>query len=147
MAPGGHPRRRRAKKEMGKDDFFPGRYAIRAARPMESCLKDFIRVRMGIQTGLTTLGERRDEWVEKAHKAHGLELTTVELVEYIACYCLLGEMSFDVTTGNFAKAVEEESQAPSHGINEVLKKLKQLEKRLEEIRVGKGDGQKNTPSK
>ena len=101
--------------------------------------KDFIRLRMEVQTDLNTLGERRDEWVEKAVKAHGLELTTVELVEYIACYCLLEDLRFDVTTGNFAKAVEEESETPSHGINEVLKKLEQLEKRLEEVKVGKGE--------
>ena len=91
---------------------------------------------MKIQTDLNTLGERRDEWVEKAVKAYGLELTTVELVEYIACYCLLEDLR---TTGNFAKAVEEERAAPSHGINEVLKKLEQLEKRLEEVKVGKGE--------
>ena len=101
--------------------------------------RDFMRLRMEIQTDLNTLGERRDEWVEKAVKAHGLELTTVELVEYIACYCLLEDPRFDVTTGNFAKAVEEDNETSSSGINEVLKKLEQLEKRLEEVKLGKGE--------
>ena len=32
---------------------------------------DFMRLRMEFQTNLNTLGERRDEWVEKAVKAHG----------------------------------------------------------------------------
>ena len=54
--------------------------------------RNFMRLRMEIQTDLNTLGERRDEWEEKAVKAHGLELTTVELVEYIACYCLLEDL-------------------------------------------------------
>ena len=107
--------------------------------------KDFIRLRMEIETDLNTLGERRDEWVEKVVKVHGLEFTTVELVEYIACYYLLEDLRFDVTTGNFAKAVEEESEAPSHGINEVLKKLEQLEKRLEEVKVGKGETVRKIP--
>ena len=107
--------------------------------------KDFIRLRMEIQTDLNTLGERRNKWVEKAVKAHGLELTTVELVEYIACYCLLEDLRFDMSTGNFARAVEEESEAPSHGINKVLKKLEQLEKRLEEVKVGKGETVRKIP--
>ena len=100
---------------------------------------------MEIQTDLNTLGERRDEWVEKAVKAHGLELTTVELVEYIACYCLLEDLRFDVTTGNFAKAVEEDNETSSSGINEVLKKLEQLEKRLEEVKLGKGETVRKVP--
>ena len=45
-------------------------------------------------TNFNMLGERQDEWVEKAVTAHGLELTTVELVEYIACYCLLEDLRF-----------------------------------------------------
>ena len=92
--------------------------------------KEFMRLRMEIQTDLNTLGERRDEWVEKAVKAHGLELTTVELLEYIACYCLLEDLRFDVNTGNLAKAVEEDNGPSPSGISEVLKKLEQLEKRL-----------------
>ena len=60
-------------------------------------------------------------------------------MEYIACYCLLVDLRFDVTTGNFAKAVEEDSETSSRGINEVLKKLEQLEKRLEEVKLGKGE--------
>ena len=107
--------------------------------------RDFMRLRMEIQTDLNTLGERRDEWVEKAVKAHGLELTTVELVEYIACYCLLEDLRFDVTTGNFAKAVEEDNETSSSGINEVLKKLEQLEKRLEEVKLGKGETVRKVP--
>ena len=107
--------------------------------------RDFMRLRKEIQTDLNTLGERRDEWVEKAVKAHGLELTTVELVEYIACYCLLEDLRFDVTTGNFAKAVEEDSETSSSGITEVLKKLEQLEKRLEEVKLGKGETSRKIP--
>ena len=100
---------------------------------------------MEIQTDLNTLGERRDEWVEKAVKAHGLELKTVELVEYIACYCLLEDLRFDVTTGNFAKAVEEDNETSPSGINEVIKKLEQLEKRLEEVKLGKGEKVRKVP--
>ena len=100
---------------------------------------------MEIQTDLNTLGETRDEWVEEAVKAHGSELTTVQLVEYIACHCLLEDLKFDVTTGNFAKAVEEESEAPSHGINEALKKLEQPEKRVEVVKVGKGEMVRKIP--
>ena len=100
---------------------------------------------MEIQTDLNTLGERGDEWVEKAVKAHGLELTTVELVQYIACYCLLEDLRSDVTTGNFAKAVEEDSETSSCGINEVLKKLEQLEKRLGEVKLGKGETVRKVP--
>ena len=37
-----------------------------------------MRLSREIQTDLNTLGERRGQWVEKAVKAHGLELTTVE---------------------------------------------------------------------
>ena len=54
--------------------------------------KDFMRLRMEIETDLNRLGDEKEEWVEKAVKAHGLELTTVELVEYIACYCLLEDL-------------------------------------------------------
>ena len=104
-----------------------------------------MRLRMEIQTDLNTLGERRDKWVEKDVKAHGLELTTVELVEYIACYCLLEDLRFDVTTGNFAKAVEEDNGPSPSGINEVLNKLEQLEKRLEEVQLGKGETARKIP--
>ena len=107
--------------------------------------RDFMRLRMEIQTDLITWGERRDEWVEKAVKAHGLELTTVELVEYIACYCLLEDLRFDVTTRNFAKAVEEDNGPSPSGIDEVLKKLEQLEKRLEEVKLGKGETARTIP--
>ena len=68
--------------------------------------KDFMRLGMEIQTDLNRLGERRGEWAEKAVKAYGLELTTVELVEYIACYCLMEDLWFDVDTGDFPNAVE-----------------------------------------
>ena len=33
--------------------------------------KDFMRLRMEIQTDLNKLGDRKEEWVEKAVKAHG----------------------------------------------------------------------------
>ena len=83
--------------------------------------------------------------MEKAVKVHGLELTTVELVEYIACYCLLEDLKFDVTTGNFAKAVEEDNGPSPSGITEVLKKLEQLEKRLEEVKLRKGETARKIP--
>ena len=101
--------------------------------------RDFMRLRMEIQTDLNTLVERRDKWVEKAVQAHGLELRKVELVEYMACYCLLEDLRFDVTTGSFAKAVEEDNGPSPSGIGELLKKLEQLEKRLEEVKLGKGE--------
>ena len=107
--------------------------------------KDFMRLRMEIQTDLNKLVERRDEWVEKAIKAHGLERTTVELVEYIACYCLLEDLRFDVDTGNFAKAMEEDNEPSSSGINEVLKKLELLEQRLEEVKLGKSEPTRKIP--
>ena len=51
----------------------------------------------------------------------------------------------DVTTGNVAKAVEEDNETSSIGINEVLKKLEQLEKRLEEVKPGKGETVRKIP--
>ena len=107
--------------------------------------KDFMRLRMEIQTDLNRLGDQKDEWVEKAVKAHGLELTTVELVEYIPCYCLLEDLRFDVDTGNFAKAVEESNEQSQSGISEVLKKLEMLEQRLEEVQLGKIEPSRKIP--
>ena len=107
--------------------------------------KDFMRLRMEIQTDLNKLSDRKEEWVEKAVKAHGLELTTVELVEYIACYCLLEDLRFDVDTGNFAKAVEENNEQSPSGISEVLKKLEMLEQRLEEVQLGKSEPSRKIP--
>ena len=107
--------------------------------------KDFMRLRMEIQTDLNKLGDRKEEWVEKAIKAHGLELTTVELVEYIACYCLLEDLRFDVDTGNFAKAVEENNEQSQSGISEVLKKLEMLEQRLEEVQLRKSEPSRKIP--
>ena len=51
-----------------------------------------------------------------------------------------------MTTANFAKAVEEDSDTSSRGINDVLKKLEQLEKRLEEVKLGKGETFRKVPS-
>ena len=107
--------------------------------------KDFMRLRMEIQTNLNRWGDRKEEWVEKVVKAHGLELTTVELVEYIACYCLLEDLPFDVDTGNFAKAVEENNEQSQSGIGEVLKKLEMLEQRLEEVQLGQSEPSKKIP--
>ena len=66
-------------------------------------------------------------------------------MEYIACYCLPEDLRFDVDTGNFAKAVEEDNEPSPSGISEVLKKLELLERRLEEVKLGKSAPTRKIP--
>ena len=54
---------------------------------------------MEIQTAINELGDKQDSWIATAIKAHNLEITTAGLVEYIASYCLLEDLHFEVVFG------------------------------------------------
>ena len=53
---------------------------------------------------MNELMEKRDSWMAGAVKVHNLKISTTTMVEYIASYCLLEDLWFEVATWNFERA-------------------------------------------
>ena len=61
----------------------------------------FRRLCIVIQTDINGLGEKKDAWISEAIKAHDLYISSTDLVERIASYCLLEHLRFEVHSSNF----------------------------------------------
>ena len=61
-------------------------------------------VENGDLDGHRRMEDKQDSWIAGAIRAHGLEITTVELVEYMAPDCLLEDVRFKMALGSFEQA-------------------------------------------
>ena len=104
--------------------------------------RDFMRLRMAIQTDINALGHKKGAWISEAIQVHDLDINSTELVEHVASHCLLEDLRFEVHSSNFQQATVCKTNDPAGGITAVLNKLEQLEKRLDAVLLDQDAGRR-----